>query len=110
VCVCDDLFRRELAGLEIKIAAADAGRARQAARRVVRGFQAQLARRIGVEQVGLQDAILDDDGAQRGQAFAVEGRAAEAARAVGSSMALSSTMVSVGAAICSPSLPARNDA
>ena len=42
--LADDLLRRQRSRLEIQIAAADARRARQPARGVVRGLHAQLAR------------------------------------------------------------------
>ena len=76
-------FGRKCSGLEVEIAAADAGRSGQSARGVVRGLHAQLARRVGVEQVIAQDAILDDDGAPRRQSFAVKRRCAESAGAGG---------------------------
>ena len=40
---------------------------------------AELARGVGVHDVVLEDAVFDEDGAARGQAFAVEGARAEAA-------------------------------
>ena len=44
-------------------------------------FMPQLARRVGVQQVIAQHAVLHHHRAPRGQPFAIEGRSAEAARA-----------------------------
>ena len=62
-----------------KIAVADARVAGDAARRVAGGLQAELARRVGVQQIALQHAAFDHHGAARGHAFIVEGRGAEQA-------------------------------
>src|SRR6202020_1254473 len=80
--VADDLLGGEGAGLEIEVAGADAGVAGEAARGVAGGVHVQLARGVGVEDVVLQDAAFDENGAARGEAFAVEGAGAEAADAV----------------------------
>ena len=44
-------------------------------------MHAELARGVGVDDVVLEDAVFDQDGAAGGQAFAVEGAGAEAAGA-----------------------------
>ena len=61
--ICDDLLRSEFSRLKIEVAATDARRAGQPARGVVRGLHAQLARRVGVQQIVAQHAILHDYGA-----------------------------------------------
>ena len=71
----------EHAGFEEVVAATDAGSAGQAARGFAGGLHVELARGVGVEHEVLEDAALDDDGAARGEAIAVEGRGAEAAYA-----------------------------
>ena len=73
------LFRRLGPGLQKIIAWADAGSSGQSARGVARGLQPELFRGVGIEQVRFQHAVFDDDGAARGNAFAVEGTGAEAA-------------------------------
>ena len=71
------------AGLEEVVAAADAGSSGQPARGFAGGLHDELARGVGVEHEVLEDAALDDDGAARREAVAVEGRGAEAADAEG---------------------------
>src|ERR1700682_5950101 len=70
--------RRLFAGLEEIISRSDSRSASESTRRVACGLKAELLRRVGVQQVRLQHAILDDNGAPGRDAFAVEGRGAEA--------------------------------
>ena len=66
-------------GFEVEVARADAGVSGESARGVAGGLHVQLARRVGVHHVVLENAAFDEHGAARGQAFAVEGASAEAA-------------------------------
>jgi hypothetical protein len=74
--ICFGVF---VPGFEKVIARADAGSAGESARSVGGGFEAQLFRGVGVQQIRLQNSVLDDDRAASRNAFAVEGRGAEAA-------------------------------
>ena len=71
--------RRLRSRLQKEVAGADARGSRQPARGVAGGLQTKLLGRIGIQQIGLQNAVLDDHGAPGGHAFAIEGAAAEAA-------------------------------
>ena len=65
--------RRERTGLDKKVAGTDARCAGKSPGSVTRSMQAQLFRRIRVQEVGLQNTIIDDHSAARGHALAVEG-------------------------------------
>src|ERR1700690_3911754 len=77
--VGDDLLWCLSSGLKKIIPRTDAGSARESARSVGGGSQAQLFRRVGIQQIRLQNSILNHDGAPRGDAFAIERRGAKAA-------------------------------
>ena len=102
---------RERSRLEVQIPAPDPRRAGQPPRSVVRRLHAQLARRVGIQQVIAQYAILDHHRPQRGQAFAVERRRSEPAHPRRQQHGI---IVNDGQSPArqsvSPSFPARNEA
>src|SRR5690348_4017426 len=75
----DDLLGRFFAGLQEIVASADARGSSKTARRVPRGLHSQFFRGVGVQKIGLEDTVVDHDGAAGGNAFAVKGAGAEAA-------------------------------
>src|SRR6185312_3052011 len=73
----DDLARRLFPGLQKEVSVPDPGIPRDAARRIACRLHFQLARRVGVEQVVLQNPFLDHRRSPRGYAFVIERLAAE---------------------------------
>src|SRR5580692_4573071 len=76
----NDLLRGLCARLQEIIPWTDSGRSRQSARSVAGCLQAELFRRVRVQQIRLEDAVLNHDGAPRGNALTVKRAGAEAAR------------------------------
>src|SRR5262249_8208987 len=75
--VTDQFLRRLLAGLQEVVARSDARCPSKATRGVARCFEAKLFRRVGIQQVRLQNAIFDDQFAACGDALTVERARAE---------------------------------
>ncbi len=73
---CFGSFRSRLQKI---ISRTDSRSARESARGVGGGLQAEFFRGVGVQQIRLQHAVFDDHRAPGGDAFAIEGRGAEAA-------------------------------
>src|SRR2546429_1256576 len=76
----DDRLGRGHAGRQVEVGRADRRRLADAARRVACRGEPQLAGRVGVEQVVLQDALLHDGGLPSRQPLAIERLGAQAAR------------------------------
>src|SRR3984893_566301 len=74
----DNLVRRFRSRFEEVISRSDAGGAGESAGGVGGGLQAQLLRRVGIQQIRLQNSVLDHYRAAGGNAFAIEGCGAEA--------------------------------
>src|SRR5580704_9893305 len=68
----NDLLRGSWSRLQEIIPWTDSGRSRQSARGVARGLKAELFRGVRVQQIRLENAVLNHDGAPRGNAFAVK--------------------------------------
>src|SRR5713226_7293186 len=77
--ICNDLLLGACAWLEIKITGACSWSPRQSSRCVAGSLESQLARRVGIEQIGFQHAFFDDNGTAGGNTFTVKGRGPEAA-------------------------------
>ncbi len=69
----NQLFRSLLSRHQKIVAGTDARCAGKSPGSVTRSMQAQLFRRIRVQEVGLQNTIIDDHSAARGHALTVEG-------------------------------------
>ena len=72
-------MRTVVTWLQIKVAAANAGISCQSASRIPCGLEFQFSGGVGIQQIIFEYPALDDDGAPRWHAFAIEGRGAEAA-------------------------------